>query len=63
VIGVYLVAIMTIFAGIFLFCGGVSLLRENIRDRDDFELFVGSIIVCLSGVIILGLGIGLFFCK
>lgn len=62
-IGVYLVAIMTIFAGIFLFCGGVSLLRENIRDRDDFELFVGSIIVCIAGAVVLCLGISLFFCK
>ena len=61
-IGMCIVAIMTVFAGIFIICGGISLLRENIRDRDDFELFVGSIIVGMAGLAILSLGIGLFFC-
>lgn len=62
-IGVIIVAIMTIAIGIFFMHEGISNLREDIRDKADIEFVIFSVLLSITGLVLFCIGIGLFFCK
>ena len=60
-LGVIIVAIMTVAIGIFFMYEGISNLREDIRDKADIEFVIFSALLSITGLVLLCIGIGLFF--